>query len=78
MRACSCGWLMQATHGVDEGMGKGTKVQAVAWACAAMDEDVRVLETWPRVQVRCRQGHAAVDGWCRPHMAWMRALAWCR
>ena len=50
----SHGWMAWATHGMDKGMGKGMKVQAVAWACTAMNKGARVHETWPRAQVMHR------------------------
>jgi len=47
MRAHSHGQRAQATQGVNEGMGEWTKVQAIMQAYAAVDEGVRVHETWP-------------------------------
>ena len=41
MGMCSHGWMAWATPGMDEGADEWTKLQAVMWACAAMDDDVR-------------------------------------
>jgi len=41
---CSHGKTVQETPGMDEGANKWTKAQAVAWPCAAMDEDAMVHE----------------------------------
>ena len=54
MRVYSHVWTAQATHGVDEGAGKLTKVQAMVQACAAVEKGVRVHETWPMVHARHR------------------------
>jgi len=54
----SHGRTVQATPGMGEGMDEWMKVQAVAWACAAMDEGLGILggkgTLWTKAQACAR------------------------